>query len=151
MKTALVIFNGIQFPYYLVDHAISWAAKNDGDLHGLFVYSDKEPREGYIFPSDIDPAENLYNKSDAEQVNVGVIHAQIKLFRDMAKGKNISVQTEELISPSLEDILEITEAASILFIDAVSDKSYLLACTSFDFKDLIEESKCPVEMVYDNR
>ena len=151
MKTALVIFNGIQFHYYLSDRAFEWAAGNEGDLRGLFIHSDKEPAEGYIFPSDMDPAENLYGKKDAEKSNEGVIRAQIKLFSDMAKGKNISVLTEELINPALEDVLGITEGAQVLFIDSDYDNAALLASTSFEMKDLIEESKCPVEMVYDKR
>jgi hypothetical protein len=151
MKTALVIFDGIQFNFYHADHAIDWAVKNKGDLHGLFIHSGKEPPEGYIFPSDIDPAEHFYDKKDAKQGNVNVIHSQIKLFTDMAKTKNISVHTEELTDPSLNEILEITEGADILFIDTAYRNSFILACTSFKFKDLIEESVCPVELVYDRR
>ena len=151
MKTALVIFNGIQFHYYLVDHAIAWALRNNGNLHGLFIHSDKEPPEGYIFPSDIDPAENLYNKSAAVKSNVNVIVGQIKLFTDLVKGRNISVHTEEISNPSLADIIEITEGAGILFIDADYDSAFLLAATSFEMKDLVEGSKCPVEMVFDKK
>jgi hypothetical protein len=151
MKTSLVIFNGIQFSYYQVDRAIDWAEKNKGDLHGLFVYSDKEPPEGYIFPSDIDPAENLYNKKDAERNNENVIVSQIKLFKDMSKTKGISAYTEKLLNPSVEEILEITEGAEIVFVDEKYEKALLLACTSFKLKDLVKQSKCPVEMVNDKK
>ena len=151
MKTALVIFNGIQFHYYLVDHAINWAVKNNGDLHGLFLYSDKEPKEGYVFPSDIDPAENLYNKSDARKNNEKIIVGQIKLFTDMVKAKGISVYTEEISNPILKEVLEITEGAEVLFMDIDYKKAVLLACTSLDLKELVNESKCPVEMVQDKK
>jgi hypothetical protein len=147
MKLALVIFNGIQFHHYHAQSAIQWAMQNEGSLHGLFVHSDKEPREGYIFPSDIDPAENLYNKSDAAKNNVKIIVNQIKLFTDMARAKNIPVITEELLNPPLKKILGITNTASILLIDADYNKAALLACTSFKLEDLIEDSKCPVELV----
>jgi hypothetical protein len=148
---ALIIFNGIQFHYYHVDHAIDWAVKNNGELLGLFIHSNKEPREGYIFPSDIDPAENLYNKSDAEKSNEKVIHEQVKLFTDMAKGKNIPVYTEELLNPSLEDVVEITDRADILFVDADYDKAALLACTHFPLKKIVNHSTCTVEIVHDKR
>jgi hypothetical protein len=149
--TAIVIFNGIQFHYYLVDHAVDWAVKNKGELLGLFVHSGKEPPEGYIFPSDIDPAENLYDKSDAEKNNEKVIHEQIKLFTDMAKGKNIPVYTEQLLNPSLEDIEEITEGAEILFVDAEYDQAVLLACTHLALKKIIDNSACTVEVVHDKK
>jgi len=149
MKTALVIFNGIQFPYYVVDRAIEWGVKNDGDLLGIFIHSDQEPPEGYIFPSDIDPAENLYDKDDAEKSNVKVIHSQMILFRDLAKGKGISARAEEFVNPSPGDILEITRTADILFIDVAYDKAFLLACTSINLKDIIKQPGCPVEIVHD--
>ncbi|HLG38388.1 MAG TPA: hypothetical protein VI461_01930 [Chitinophagaceae bacterium] len=150
MKTAFVIFNGIQFPFYLVDHAIDWAAKNGGSLHGLFIHSNKEPPEGYIFPSDIDPAENIYGKEEAEKGNENVIHTQIKLFTDMMRSKNISVTTRELINPSLDDISGITGSADIVFVDAAFDKAYLLAATGFNLKHL-KTIKSPLEVVSDNR
>jgi hypothetical protein len=151
MKAALVIFNGIQFSYYQVDRAIEWTEKNEAQLHGLFVFSDKEPPEGYIFPSDIDPAENLYNKKDAERNNEKIIVGQIKLFTDMARTKGISVITEQLLNPSLKKILEMTESSEILFVDEKYDKALLLACTSFKLKDLVKQSKCQVEMVHDKK
>ena len=149
MKTALVIFNGIQFPYYLVDHAIDWSVKNDSGLHGLFVHSDKEPPEGYGFPSDINPAEQLFDSQQARRGNENVIYSQIIVFRDMARQKGVSVQTDELINPSLKDILDLTRGASVLFVDAAYSKSFILAATSFSFKDLISKSACPVELVHD--
>jgi hypothetical protein len=147
MKTAIVIFNRIQFSYYHAGRAIDWAAKNGTELHGLFVHSDKEPREGYIFPSDIDPAERLFNKKDAEDTNVDVIHTQIKLFTDMAKEKKVPIQTKELINPSLKEMLALSRTAEIIFLDAFYKKSFLLANTSFSFRDFIEKSASPVELV----
>lgn len=151
MKTALVIFNGIQFSYNLVDRAIDWAVENQAGLHGLFVYSDKEPPEGYIFPSDIDPAEDLYSKKDAEKNNEKIIVGQIKLLTDMARTKGISVNAEQVLNPPLKKILANLEGAEILFIDEKHDDAFLLACTSFKLKDLVKQSKCPVEMVPVNK
>ena len=149
MKISLIIFNGIQFHFYHATRAIEWAIQNNARLHGVFVHSDQEPAEGYVFPSDIDPAEDLYNKGDAEKNNEKVIIDQIKLFTDMAKTNNIPVNTDQFLNPPLKKILGITETAAILFMDADYDKASLLACTSFKSEDLIEDSKCPVELVYD--
>jgi hypothetical protein len=124
--------------------------KNKGDLHALFIHSDKEPPGGYVFPADIDPAKKMFNMGNAEGSNENVIHAQIKLFLDMTREKDISAHAEKLMNPSLDEIIEITEAATILFIDAAYDRAYLLHVTGFELKDLVGDSKCPVEMVYDN-
>ncbi len=151
MKAGLVIFNGIQFHDYHASRAIDWAAKNNSGLLGLFIHSAKEPPEGYVFPSDIDPAENVFNKTDAKKNNLNVIHTQVNLFADMAKGKNVSVETRELEDPSLKELLGFTKKAEILFLDDEYDQSFILAVTSFRLKDLVQESACPVETVRDNR
>jgi hypothetical protein len=151
MKTGLIIFNGIQFHDYHAGRAIDWAAKNNGGLLGLFIHSAKEPPEGYLFPSDIDPAENVYNKTDAKKSNLNVIHTQVKLFADMAKGKNVSLDTRELEDPSLEEVLSFTNKTEILFLDDEYDQSFILAVSSFRLKDLVKESASPVETVRDNR
>ena len=151
MKKALVIFNGIEFPYYLVDHAIQWALKNEATLHGVFIHTDKEPPEGYVFPSDIDPAEKMYDKDDAEKANVNVIHSQVKLFIDMAKGKDVLATTEELTNPHLNDIIKITSSADILLIDEAFDKAYILGVTRFDLKEIKAKSNCRVEVINDDK
>jgi hypothetical protein len=150
MKKALLVFNGIQFPFYLVDHALDWATKNNGSLQALFVHSKSEPCEGYLFPSDIDPAEDIFDKEDAEKSNENVIRSQIKLFLDMAAGKNVPAQAQELINPSLPDMEKITEPADILFVDAEYDKAFLLAGEGFHLKALLKVAKCPVETVNKN-
>jgi hypothetical protein len=69
----------------------------------------------------------------------------------MAKGKNIPVYTEELLNPSLEDVVEITDRADILFVDADYDKAALLACTHVTLKKIVNHSTCTVEIVHDKR
>lgn len=147
METGIVIFNGIQFSLKLVNRAIEWAEKNRGSLQALFLHSAKEPPEGYIFPSDMDPAENLYDKQDARKSNEAIIHSQVRLFRDMAAAKNIPAQTWELTDPSIKNILEIMEGATILFMDADHDKAFLLKAPHLSLKKIEEHCRCPVEIV----
>jgi len=151
MKNGLIIFNGIQFHYYHINYAMDWAVKNKTGLHALFIHSDKEPPEGYIFPSDIDPAEHLYGKKDAKKENISVIHSQVKLLSDIAKEKNVPLTTGELTDPSMAEIVRMTKEAEILFLDSEYDKSFILANTHFQMKDLVKKSHCPVETVYDKQ
>jgi hypothetical protein len=147
MKTAMVIFNGIRFPFYLVDHVIDWAKKNNASLHVLFIKAKHEVKEGYVFPSDLDAAENLFDTEDVEQGDVLVIRSQIKLLEDMAKTENIPFKSVLLTDPSLEDIICLAKRSDILFIDADYNERGILSVTSFKMKDLVKRSPCPVEII----
>lgn len=149
MKTALVIFNGIRFPFYLADHVVSWAKKNDANLHALFIKAKHREEEGYVFPSDIDAAQDLTGTDDIEQGDVLVIRSQIKLLEDMAKTENIPFKSELLTGPYLEDILETAKSSDILFIDADYNETGILSVDSFNINDLVKKSPCPVEIIKD--
>jgi hypothetical protein len=147
MKTALVIFNGIRFPWYLVDHVTAWAQKNNGGLHVLFIKAKHREKEGYVFPSDMDAAEALTGTEDIEHDDVLIIRSQMKLLEDTAKAKNIPYQSALLTGPSLNDILEITKGTDVLFIDAEDNESGILSVTSFTMKELVKKSHCRVETI----
>jgi hypothetical protein len=150
MKTALVIFNGIRFPFYLADHVIEWTEKNTASLHALFIKAKHREKEGYVFPSDLDAAEHLTGTEDIEHGDVLVIRSQMKLLEDMAKTENIPFKSELLTDPLLKDILEIAKGSDILFIDADDNESGILSVTTFRMKDLVKKSPCPVETIKTN-
>lgn len=147
MKTALVIFNGIRFPIYLADHVIVWAKNNSTGLHALFIKAEHREKENYIFPSDLDAAENLTDTEDIEQGDILVIRSHMKILEDMAKTENIPYQSELLTDPSLENIIGIAKVSAILFMDADYNETGILSVTSIKVKDLVKKSPCPVEMV----
>lgn len=147
MKSALVIFNGIRFPFYLADHAIAWAKTNSANLCALFIKAGKEVREGYVFPSDLDAAEALADTEEAGKGNTQVIISQMKVLEDMAKTKDIPYNSELLTDPSLGYLLGMAKRSDILFMDADYHETGILFATSFDMKDLVKKSPCPVEAV----
>jgi hypothetical protein len=147
MKSALVIFNGIRFPFYLADHAIAWAKTNNANLHALFIKAKDEVKEGYVFPSDLDAAENLADDEDTEKANILVIRSQMKVLEDMAKTKDIPYNSELLTDPSLGYLLGMAKRSDILFMDADYHETGILFATSFNMKELVKKSPCPVEAV----
>jgi hypothetical protein len=148
MKTAFVIFNGVRFPFYLVDHVIAWAKTNNGSIHALFIKAKHREKEGYVFPSDLDAAEDLTGSEDIEHSDVLVIRSQMKVLEDMAKTKNIPFKSELLTDPILEDVLGMAKESDILFIDADYNETGILSVTSFNMKDLVKKSPCPVETIH---
>ena len=147
MKTGLVVFNGIRFPFYLADQVIAWAKKNGGSIHALFIKAEHREKEGYVFPSDMDAAEDLTGTADVEHGDVRIIRSQIKLLEDMAKTQNIPFRSELLTDPSLDDMLARAKRSDILFIDADDNESGILSVTSFRMKDLVKKSPSPVETI----
>lgn len=146
MKKGYIIFNGIRFPYYLVDHAIAWAEKNKAALYAIFLKGVEE-EEGYLFPSDLDAAEKLMNKEDAEKDDEALIKDDMKLLFDMAKSKGVEIQAEELNDPSLDQALKKVKDAAIVFIDANADPEDIAAPTKFTLNDLVGKLGVPVEQV----
>jgi hypothetical protein len=147
MRPALVIINGLGFPYFLADHAIAWAKQEGGELLALFLSSGKEVPEGYGIPSDIDLAETLTNKQDTEKSSLKIIQDQMDLFADMAKTAGVTCNVELLTDPKLEQVLEKTDQATILFAVPGYGDTAQLAITRFSIQDLIDQARCPVETV----
>jgi hypothetical protein len=146
MKTGFIIFNGIRVPYDVADSAIAWAEKNKAPLVALFLKG-HEDEEGYIFPSDLDLAENLMDKDDAEKDDKGLIKGNIKLLQDMASSKGVTLQADQLDNPTMEQALDVLRDASIVFIDAKADPDDIAAPQQFNVKDLINRLTIPVEQV----
>jgi hypothetical protein len=146
MKKGYIIFNGIRFPYYLVDRAIAWAEKNKTALYAVFLKG-KEHEERYPFPSDLDASEKMTNKKDAEKDDEALIQDDMKLLGDMAKAKGVEIQAEVLYDPTKEEVLKKIKDAALVFVDSNADSDDIAAPTKFTLKELLEELKTPVEQV----
>lgn len=149
MKTAWVIVNGTEFPYFLADRAIARAAGEGYGLHALFLTAAKELRKGYVYPSDINQAEALSDDGDSEKDNAALIRDQMKLFIDTAGGKSVTATAEWLADPSLDEVLEKLEGADRLFLAPGYGDLALLAVTRFRLEELADRAPCPVEIVED--
>ena len=148
MKKGYIIFNGIRFPYYLVDHAIAWAEKNKAGLSAIFLKGGEE-EEGYPFPSDLDSAEKLKNKEDAEKDDEALIRGDMKLLRDMAKSKGVEIEVEEFNDPTMDEVLKKIKDAAVVFVDANADPDDIAAPTKFTLNDLTGKISAYVERVDD--
>ncbi len=144
MKSVLIIFGGISFPYSLTEKAVAWSKNADATLHTLFIVG-KETEEGYPFPSDLDAAESFTNKEDVIQDDVEIIRSQMKFMRDSGRAEKISVKSDILVDPSLEEVLEKLRGAKMMFINATYEETASLSDLSFDIRDLIDQAPCPVE------
>ncbi|MEJ7738442.1 MAG: universal stress protein [Chitinophagaceae bacterium] len=148
MKSVLVIFNGIKFPYYLLEFALARAKEKNATLHALFLKAADEDTAGYGFPNDLDQAETLTDEADAKSDDEKIIRHQIKLTEDTAATENVSCKTELRTNSSLAEILQLSQNAELLCLNAGEDDSpSLLTDNRIDFNDVINQASCPVIMV----
>jgi hypothetical protein len=152
MTTATVIFNGIRFPFYLMDRAISWSKEKNADLQAIFLQASNQEREDYAFPSDIDGAEKLTDEKDAEQGNEMIISRYIKLIKDMCDTEGLNCHIERLKDSSLDEVLEKLKNTDRIFLDEAEDENPSpLANNNFTMKDLFEATSSKTEFVRDRK
>jgi hypothetical protein len=147
MKTAIVIINGIKFPYFLTDRAIAWAKQEQAQLNALFLISGEEMPEEYAFPSDIDQAENLKDVKDAEKASGNILQSQLRLFDTMLKADGLTGKGEVLQAPTLEQVLQKAANADLLFVAPDYGETAQQAVTGFKLQELTDKAACQVEVV----
>jgi hypothetical protein len=135
MPQALVIFNGIRFSHSLLEKAFAWAKEHSGSIYVLFLVS-RETEDQYAFPSDLDAAQDVTDKRDAEQSDMRVIESEIQLMQGMAKSEGVNFNSEILVDTSLDDTVSKSDAASIIFVDAKEDdEGSLMRVKKFKMKE----------------
>jgi hypothetical protein len=147
MTKAALLFNGIGFSFPQVEQAFEWAKKNNGSLKALFLKAKHEIREGYIFPSDLDAAENLNSNEDAEGANMNVINSNIKLLEHSADREHIELSTQLLNAPSEEQVLQQLSGCERLFIDDKIDQPGILRVENIDLEKLLKKAQVPIAIV----
>lgn len=146
-KTAVVIINGISFPYALVDHALAWAKKERAQLRALFLTSGREMPEEYVFPTEIDLDKNIIDSNDSQKDGVNILRGHAKLFMDMLKAEGLSGSVEHINNASLHTVQERVKSATTLIIAPESGEITLQAITRFSLQELIDHAPVAVEVV----
>ncbi len=131
----------------MADYAIGWASRNKISVEALFLKSGKEKEEGYAFPSDLDAAEKLKTRKDAEKDDRQLIRDYQKLLTDLGKEKNVQVSTTVIVDPSVDDVVAKTKDATIVFVDASYDPEDPSSPVDFTIEDFQKKSKVRIEVV----
>lgn len=149
MNSALVIFNGIKFPYYLMEYSLAQAKQQELQLHALFLKARKEISEGYGFPSDLKATEEKINIEDGENDDLRIINHHMKLAIDMAGSENVNCTTELITDCSLEDITKLIKNFDEVYVDTAYDdeNTSMLGNTKFKLTDLIEQAPSKIKQV----
>ena len=147
MNKVLVIFTGINFSNYMAEYAANWASRNNAVVSALFLKASGEKKEGYGFPSDLDSAEDLSNRKDAEKDDLKLINDYQKILSDLGDEMKVSVSSKIMTDPNLDDVISMTKGASIVLADATYDPNDSLSPKGFTLTGLKEKSRAPVEII----
>jgi hypothetical protein len=139
MEKAYILFNGIQYPFAVVEAAISWARQSQATLIALFIHAADAPKEGYIFPSDLDVAENHNSTADATSSHQAIIDSNMKMLQNEARRHDVSLDSKELIDPGDDELLKQLEDAAMLFASNKIEEQGVLTVDSVDWQRLLHE------------
>jgi len=125
----------------------SWAKQNNGSLVALFLKAKHETREGYIFPSDLDAAQNLQKNEDAEAANINVINSNITMLQHSASSEDIDLTTQLLSDPSAEQISQPLSDCECVFIDDKFHQPGILRVEDIHLEKLLKKIQLPIVKV----
>jgi hypothetical protein len=149
MNSALVIFNGIKFPYYLMEYSLARAKQQESSLHVLFLKAGKEITEGYGFPSDLKATEKKTAIEESEDDDLRIINHHMKLAIDMAASENVNCTTELITDCSLEKISTLIKNYDEIYVDSAYDdeNTSMLGNNKFTLTNLIEQAPSKIKQV----
>lgn len=144
MAKAALFFNGIDFSFATVDRAFSWAKQNNGSLIALFLKAKHETREGYIFPSDLDAAQNLQKNEDAEAASMNVISSNMTMLEHSAANEHVDITLQLLTDPSGDQILQQLPGCECVFINDKFDQPGILRVEDTHLEKLLKKIGLPI-------
>ena len=147
MAKGVLLFNGVAYPFPVVDKAFAWSKQGGGSLKALFLHSGKETPEGYVFPSDLDAAENLSTTDEAEAANLRIIESNIRMLKNQASSEHIDLAVQKLIDPTSDQLLSELGDAERVFASINIDEMRILSTVKVNLKELLNDNQQPVEWV----
>jgi hypothetical protein len=147
MVKAAMVFNGIRYSFQVVDEAFNWARANKGVITAIFLRSKSDAGEGYIFPSDLDAAENLYTTDDSNAAHIAIIDSNIRLLQHAAAIENIQVHSVTLVDPNREQLLGELAGSECIFTSDDIHESGTLTVESINMKKFLGKPPVPVKVI----
>ena len=116
MTKVAVLFNGIRFPFKVIDRAFEWCKKENGLMLAVYLLAEDADPEGYIFPSDIDAAEDISDDDDSVSDNEKVVKSHINMLKNRAAAEQITFQSIVLHDPEEELLSDTLQGYEYIFV-----------------------------------
>lgn len=145
MPVACLLFNGIQYSFPATEKAMAWAMRSGGSLIGLFLRAKQEPKEGYVFPSDLDAAENLNTTDEARASHTAIINSNIRLLQNEAIRRKVEIEIVVMEQPSEEELQDKLKGMEMVFTSDTVIETGVLTVDSIDLEKFLSGLPMPVE------
>ena len=150
MKKILVVFNGAQFPYHVLEQAITMAVGDNSLLVGVFLRPPLPSETVYPFLNDLALTGSGYYVRDATSDEAAIIKTNITLFKDTCNTNNVNHTVHLDKGTPTPELLKESMFADLVVIDAKADlydvSSILL---SSSLREFLADSHCPVLVVHE--
>lgn len=147
MKKAVLFFNGISLPFYVLEYAVKWAKNNESSIHIIFLKGEKTVETGYGFPSDLPIAETITSDEEALDEDEQIIKNNMKLAAEKVQLEDIACTTEIMENPEMDELMDSIADADILVIDSYFDERDSPLSHKISIKDIVEKATCSVQLV----
>ena len=147
MSKAALLFNGIKFPFPVIDRAFNWAKQDQGSLVAIFLKAEKDTAEGYVFPSDLDAAEDLSENEDATASHENIIQSNIRMLQHRAADEHTELRVVQLTDPSEEVLLDELGGCECVFASDKITETAILTVDSINLEKWLANPPIPVELV----
>jgi hypothetical protein len=146
MKTILIIINGIQLPYHVVNYAIAEAKKNSFAIFALFLKAEREKSSGYGYPSDLSTTDRPDADEDAITDDEKIIEDNINLIKNIIESEKIPYKSSVRTNASLKEVIEISQTADLIIADEKFNDS-LFGQHKFSLDKLKNKVSIPVHII----
>jgi hypothetical protein len=145
MSEGIILLNGIQFHHKAADDAINWASQSEAGLTAIIIRSGSQQKEGYIHDEPAKPGNGQERSGDEISWQYReLIQAQIQMLEHATESKGIQFRVEEMVEPTVEQVLEKTKNCTKIYADREWDSNSILFFRRFSLEDFKKRSNVPV-------
>lgn len=150
MKTIVIIINGINLPYHVIEYAIEKAKENSATIFVLFLKGKHEPPKGYGYPSDLPATETWTSEEEAISEDEHLITDNMNMVKQMIEDEKISCRFALKTNASVRDVAKTVEESDLIVVDEKFDEGFLLSDQKISVEDLKKEINKPIVMLPQN-
>jgi len=137
MKKILVVFNGINVPWHILNFAIDIAKKHLSQIDGLFL---RDQEIIYPFPNDLSFTEVDFTPRGTITEEDAILESQnITTFENMCKTAGVNYQVEKDVL--FEELIQKSSEAELIVADTTPD------FRKYSLNDILKDAHCAVYLV----
>ena len=136
MKKILVVFNGINVPWHILNFATGIAKKYSSQIDGIFL---RDQEIVYPFPNDLSFTEVDFTRGSVTEEDAVLEAQNITTFENMCKEAGIIYQVEKDVL--LEELIYKSSEADLIIADTTPD------FRKYSINDILKDAHCAVCLV----